>query len=101
LEEPEPRPPEGTGIYLSLLLVTLSDLTVSLVMLGSGTFSRRTATVGLVTHGFQLSFFVALALAPALLAVPPSIAAPFRLAWYLLIACRPFRLASGARTDAQ
>jgi hypothetical protein len=84
-----------------LLLVTLSDLIVSLVMLGSGAFSRRTATVGLVAHGFQLSFFVALALAPALLAVPPSVAAPFRLVWYLLIARRLFRLALAAPDETQ
>jgi hypothetical protein len=92
---------QGTGFYLSLLLVTLADFIVSLVMLGSGAFSRRTATVGLVAHGFQLSFFFALALAPALLGEPPSVAAPFRLAWYILIARRLLRLASGAPDETQ
>jgi hypothetical protein len=86
---------QGTGYTCSLLLVTISDLVVSLAMLRSDVFSRSTAIVGLVAHGFQLSFFPALAFAPGLLAIPPSLAAPFRLAWYVLIGRRLFKLASG------
>ncbi|MGD2178416.1 MAG: hypothetical protein PVG71_11395, partial [Anaerolineae bacterium] len=46
---------QGIGICLTLLLVTHSDLIVSLVMLGSGAFSRRTAGVGLVPMGSSLA----------------------------------------------
>jgi hypothetical protein len=86
---------QGTGIYLSLLLVTLSDLIVSLVMLRSGVFRRWTAAIGLVAHVSQLCYFIALPLTPALVAIPPALAAPFRLVWYVLIGRRLLQLASG------
>jgi hypothetical protein len=90
---------QGTGFYLGLLLVTLSDLIVSLVMLGSGVFSRSTAIVGLVAHVSQLGYFIAVPLMPALVALFPSLAAPFRLAWYILIGRRLLKLASGPREE--
>ena len=86
---------QGLGVTISLFLVTLAGLIISIVMLRSRVFSRATAIVGILAHGFGLGYFVALAFAPAIIALPPSISAPFLLAWYILIARRLFRLGSG------
>lgn len=83
---------QGIGGTISLFLVTLAGLIISIVMLRSSIFSRATAVVGILAHGFGLGYFVALAFAPAILALPPSISAPFLLIWYILIARRLFRL---------
>jgi hypothetical protein len=93
---------QGTGIYIGLFLVTLAGLIVSIVMLRSSIFSRATATVGILAHGFGLGYFVALAFAPAINFLPPSISAPFLLVWYILIARRLCQLGAGVlREDAQ
>jgi hypothetical protein len=42
-----------------------------------------------------LGYFVTLAFAPALRALPHVISAPFRIVWYVLIARRLFQLGSG------
>jgi hypothetical protein len=86
----------GTGSTLSLPLATLSSLIISIVMLRSDVFSRVTAYVGLVGESFQLCHFIVVPLAPALLALPTSLAAPFRLVWYVLIGRRLLHMASGA-----
>ena len=87
---------QGTGIYISLLLVLLAGLLISLVMLRSAVFSRATAVTGLLANLLALSSFVFLAFNPELLWLPHSLAAPFRLAWYILIAIRLFQLARAA-----
>ena len=86
---------QGTGIYLSLLLVLLAGLIISIVMLRSSIFSKATACVGILANVFGLGYFIALAFAPAILALPPVISAPFRVIWYILIARRLFQLGSG------
>ncbi len=86
---------QGTGIYLSLFLVLLAGLIISLVMLRGNVFGKATAWVGIVANGVCLLHFVALAVVPALIAFPTSISAPFRVTWYVLIALRLLRLASG------
>jgi hypothetical protein len=83
---------QGTGIYLSLFLVLLAGLTISVVMLQSNVFSKATAITGMLANGFGLGYFIALACAPALCWLPPSVSAPFRVTWYILIALRLFRL---------
>ena len=83
---------QGIGVTISLFLVTLAGLIISIVMLRSSIFSRATAIVGILAHGFGLGYFVALVFAPAILALPPSISAPFLLVWYILIARRLFQL---------
>jgi hypothetical protein len=86
---------QGTGIYTSLLLVTFAGLIISMVMLRSSIFSKATAYVGVLANGFGLGYFIALAFAPAICFLPPSISAPFRVTWYILIARRLFQLGSG------
>ena len=83
---------QGAGIYLSLFLVLLAGLIISIVMLRSSIFSKATAYVGILANVFGLGYFIALAFAPAILALPPVISAPFRLIWYILIALRLFQL---------
>jgi hypothetical protein len=80
------------GVQLSLLLVALAGLIASLVMLRSHVFGKVTAAVGVVANVLVLGYFVALALAPAIAFLFPSISAPFRLIWYILIALGLFRL---------
>lgn len=86
---------QGTGVHLSLLLVILSGLLISIVMLRSTVFSKATAYMGILANGFALGYFAALIFAPTLVWLPPSVSAPFRLIWYVLIAVRLFQLASG------
>jgi hypothetical protein len=87
---------QGTGIYLSLFLVLASGLLISIVMLRSTVFGKATAYVGLLANGLALGYFAALIFAPALVWLPPSVSAPFRLIWYILIAVRLFQLGAGA-----
>lgn len=83
---------QGTGIYLSLFLVLISGLIISIVMLSSSIFGKATAVVGILANGLGLGSFLALAAAPAIYAVFPASSAPFRIAWYLLIAWKLFQL---------
>jgi hypothetical protein len=89
----------GTGIYLSLFLVVLAGLIISIVMLRSGIFGKATAYVGIVANGLRLGYFIALAFAPTLIALPIVISAPFRVLWYILIALGLFRLAASASDE--
>jgi hypothetical protein len=89
---------QGTGIHLGLLLVLLAGLFVSLVMLRSRVFNRATAIAGLLANGLGLCYFPALAFAPAIVWIPPTLSAPFRMAWYALIAFRLFRIARRSET---
>jgi hypothetical protein len=86
---------QGTGIYLSLLLVTLAGLIMSFVMLRSSIFGKVTAYVGILANTFQLGYFIALIFAPAILVFFPVLAAPFRVIWYVLIARKLFQLGAG------
>lgn len=85
---------QGTGIYISLLLVLLAGLIISIVMLLSSIFNKATAYVGILANGLGLGSFIALALLPAIYVFFPIISAPFRVIWYILIALRLFRLGS-------
>ena len=83
----------GAGTAIALFLVTLASLILAGLMLRSGVFRATTGYVGLVAEGLQMTYFLALAVAPGLLALPPSLAAPFRLAWYVLVGRRLLQLA--------
>ncbi len=83
---------QGTGIYTSLLLVTLAGLIISIVMLQSDIFGKTTGLVGALANVLGLGYFIALIFAPSMYALPTIVSAPFRVAWYLLIARQLFRL---------
>jgi hypothetical protein len=84
---------QGTGIYTSLFLVLLAGLIFSVIMLRSNNFSKLTAVSGILANGFGLGYFIVLPFAPALLALPFVISAPFRMIWYFMIAWMLFRIA--------
>lgn len=84
---------QGTGWYSSLFLIYLAGLIISVVMLKSNVFNNATAWTGILANSFGLLLFIALVFAPALAWLPPSLSAPFRVTWYILIALKLFRLA--------
>jgi len=83
---------QGTGIYASVFLIHLAGLLAATAMLTSREFGRAAAVTGLLANGLYLLYFPVLALAPAWIALPPSLSAPVRLVWYVLIAIRLLRL---------
>jgi hypothetical protein len=83
---------QGTGIYLSLLLVLLAGLIISVVMLQSTQFNNATAYMGILANVFALGYFIALPFSLAIYWLPPTISAPFRIVWYILIALKLFQL---------
>jgi hypothetical protein len=92
---------QGTGIYMSLLLVLLAGLITSIVMLRSSVFGKATAYIGITANVIGLIYCVAIILAPLafppmIYAIPASAWAPFRVIWYILIAWRLFQLVRSA-----
>jgi hypothetical protein len=86
---------QGTGMYVSLFLVLLAGLIVSIVMLQGDRLGRIAAIVGILANGFGLSYFIALIFWPEILWIPPTLSAPFRMIWYILIAVKLFKLSRG------
>jgi len=86
---------QGTGWYVSLFLIYLAGLIISVVMLKSNVFNKVTAWTGILANSFGLLLFVTLIFTPAIAWLPPSLSAPFRVIWYVLIALRLFRLGKG------
>ncbi|MFC1879227.1 hypothetical protein ACFLZW_04880 [Chloroflexota bacterium] len=83
---------QGTGIYARLLLVLTAGLIISVVMLRSEVFDKWTAIMGILANGIYLLYFPILVFAPAINWLAPTLAAPFRLIWYVLIAIKLFNL---------
>lgn len=54
-------------------------------MLRSAVFSKA-AAIGILANGLGPLYFLALAFAPAIIWLPPTLSAPFRLVWYVLSA---------------
>ncbi len=84
---------QGSGVYVSLFLVTLAGLLSSIVMLQSQTFNQLTGWVGIVANALVLGHYPALAFAPDLTFLPHTLAAIPIILWQLLIARSLFRLA--------
>jgi len=92
---------QGTGWYVSLFLIYLAGLIIALVMLNSDVFNKVTAWTGVLANGFGLLLFPALIFTPDIAWLPPSLSAPFRVAWYVLIAIRLFKLAKNANKEIE
>jgi hypothetical protein len=90
---------QGTGWYFSLFLIYFAGLTISLVMLQSTVFNKATAWTGILANSFGLLLFPALIFAPAIIWLLPSLSAPFRVTWYVLIALRLFKIAKSANEE--
>jgi hypothetical protein len=84
---------QGTGVTTSFFLVVTAGLIASVVMLRSSVFGKATAIVGIVANGIRLLGFVTLLLTPTIYSLAIPISAPFRVAWYVMIALTLFRLA--------
>jgi hypothetical protein len=92
---------KGSGHYLSLFLVLAAGLLISIIMLRSKDFPKAAGILGILANGINLLYFLALLLAPASIWLPPTAAALFRIAWYILIAVSLFKLASRGSTADQ
>ena len=90
---------KGTGFYVSFLLVLLAGLFISIIMLQSTKFNKATAYTGIAANLFALGYFIALAFAPSLSWLPPTLSAPFRLIWYILIAIKLFQLSANKQRE--
>jgi hypothetical protein len=80
------------GIGIGLFLVLLAGLIFSIAMLRSDVFGKATAVTGILANGIYLVYFCALAVAPLMIWLPPTLSAPFRMIWYILIAVKLFPL---------
>ena len=83
---------QGTGVYLSLLLVLVAGLIFSIMMLRSDDFNNATAVVGILANGLGMCSFITLVFAPDIQWLFPSLSAPFRLIWYIMITIGLFKL---------
>ena len=86
---------QGTGWYVSLFLIYLAGLIISVVMFQSNIFNKAIAWTGILANSFGLLLFPALVFTPAIIWLPPSLSAPFRGIWYILIAGKLFQLGKG------
>ena len=89
-----PGVPPGAGAAIALLLVTVGSVLMAAALVRSRVFRPAIGYLGMVAEVVQLGYFVTLAVAPSLAALPPSLAAPFRLVWYVLTGRRLLQLAA-------
>lgn len=82
----------GFGYFMGLHCILLAGLIISVVMLHSAEFNKATAYSGIIANVLALSMGIVLLIAPAIVWLPPSLSAPFRMLWYVLIAIQLFRL---------
>jgi len=99
INHPE-APYQATGIHVGLFLVLIAGLLISIVMLKSDIFGKPAAVCGILANGLALLGFIALAFGPTISWIPPTLAAPFRMIWYVLIAIKLFKLARNNRPNA-
>ena len=82
---------QGTGWYTSLFLIYLAGLIISIVMLQGEIFNKTTAWLGILANVFGLLIIPTLIFLPVIAWLPPSLSAPFRLLWYILLAIKLFK----------
>jgi hypothetical protein len=82
----------GSGAILGGVLLQTGALLISVVMLGSQSFARVTAYVGIVTHGLDLARLLLGFFLPAGGFILMAVAGPLYLVWFPLLARDLFRL---------
>jgi hypothetical protein len=90
----------GTGPWLGGLLMQIAAVLMSVVMLGSRSFTRATAYTGLVTHGLEVVRIPLALFFPTGSFVLLAIAGPLYLVWFPLLARDFFRLGRGTSPAA-
>lgn len=83
---------QGTGIYVSFLLLAVAGLIVSAVMLRSNIFGRVTAYVGILASAFDLAYCITFAFVPAMTVYLLSAAGLLLMVWHILIGQRLYQL---------
>ena len=86
----DPNP--GIGYNLSSFLYYSAGLISAFLMANSKSFSTITSISGILANGIGLVYFILLPIGSPLYWVPPTLSAPFRLIWYLLLAISLFKL---------
>jgi hypothetical protein len=82
----------STGAMTGGILMLIAALILSAVMLKSDNFSKGTAYVGILTHGFDLAHSLVSFFAPQVGVILMAIAGPLYLVWFPLLARDFFRL---------
>ena len=83
---------QGTGIYVSFLLLAVAGLIVSAVMLRSSIFGRVTAYMGILASAFDLAYCITFAFVPAMTVYLLSAAGLLLMVWHILIGRRLYQL---------
>ena len=83
---------QGTGDYLSLLLIAIGSMILSAAILRSQVFNRVTGIVGLLASGCDLAYCVTFSVAPSLRVVFLPIAGLFYMIWHIMIGIRLLKL---------
>jgi len=83
---------QGTGIYMSFLLLAVAGLIVSAVMLRSSIFGRVTAYVGILASAFDLAYCITFAFVPAMTVYLLPTAGLLLMVWHILTGRRLYQL---------
>jgi len=83
---------QGTGWYMSFLLLAVAGLIISAVMLRSNIFSKVTAYVGILASAFDLTCCITLAFVPAIDVFLLSASGLLLMIWHILVGWRLFQL---------
>lgn len=87
----------GTGAILGGILAQSGAVLISVVMLRGGVFSKTTAYLGILMHGFDLAHIILGLFVPVLGVVFMAIAGPFYPIWLFLVGRRLLQLAAASR----
>lgn len=92
---------QGTGALMGLLLFTTAGLLIAISMWHNPGFSRWTAGIGMASTTLQLLYFPVIVLLPAFNWLPPTLSAPLRLTWYMMIAIQLFKISNTKSIDGE
>jgi len=85
----------STGAILGAVLLQCGALLISVVMLRGQVFTKTTAWLGIVMHAFDLAHILGGLFLPVSGMILLAIAGPLYPVWFLLVALRLLKLASG------